>query len=445
MRGIIIQIDYPHQCIRNKSIDLYFCEENIGIQKGKMPKMFMNTVNQYHKKTPPRRQRGMQQGYTRLNKIKLIRGGKEYFDCLIHMIETAQETIHLQTYIFDDDETGQNIGNALKAAARRNVQVFVMVDSYASRLLLSRHFIHGLIKAGVRFRFFEPFFKSRHFYFGRRLHHKVVVTDTKYALTGGINISNRYNDMPGKPAWLDFALFAEGEIVKELCILCWKSWYGYPRLMELTPCELKPVQFNIRPEESCEVSMRRNDWVRRKNEISSTYVDMFRHAQSQIIILCSYFLPGRVIRRQLADAARRGVRIKVITAGVSDIWIAKYAERHIYKWLLQHNVELYEYKPNVLHGKIAVCDSRWVTLGSYNVNDLSAYASIELNINVRQEAFAKKTELMLLDIATKDCIQITRDYEMKSTNIFKRFARWFSYGFIHLVLYISTFYYKHNL
>lgn len=391
------------------------------------------------------RNSGKKGGYTSLNKIKLVRGGKEYFDCLISMIEKAKESIHLQAYIFDDDETGRSVGNALKAAAKRNVQVLVLVDGYASRLLLSRHFINDLKNAGIQFRFFEPFFKSRHFYFGRRLHHKVAVTDTKYALTGGINIANRYNDMPGVPAWLDFALYAEGEIAKELCILCWKTWNGYPRSMELTPCEQNQAQIEVRPEEAIEVSMRRNDWVRRKNEISSTYVDMFRHARSHITILCSYFLPGRVIRRQLADAARRGVRIKVITAGVSDVWIAKYAERYMYEWLLQHNVEIYEYRPNVLHGKIAVCDSRWITLGSYNINNLSAYASIELNINVRNENFAKATEQVLLDIITRDCIQITPEYEKKTSHIFKRFVRWFSYRFIHLGLYLSTFYYKHNI
>ncbi len=381
--------------------------------------------------------------YTRLNKIKLVRGGKDYFDFLIHLIETATDTIHLQTYIFDDDETGQRVGNALKDAVKRSVQVFVMVDGYASRLL-SRRFIDDLKNAGIRFRLFEPFFKSKYFYFGRRLHHKVMVVDTKYALIGGINIADRYNDLPGMPAWLDFALYAEGEVAKELCILCWKTWKGYPSSMEATPCELQKIVHNIPAERACEVSIRRNDWVRRKNQISSTYVDMFRNARSHITILCSYFLPGSVIRRHLAEAARRGVRIKVITAGVSDVWIAKYAERYMYDWLLKHNVEVYEYRPTVLHGKIAVSDNRLVTIGSYNINDLSAYASIELNINVRNEAFASQTEQILLDIAANDCIRITKEYQVQTTNIFKRFSRWLSYGFINAGLYLSTFYYRHK-
>ncbi|HEY6502927.1 MAG TPA: phospholipase D-like domain-containing protein, partial [Chitinophagaceae bacterium] len=322
-------------------------------------------------------------------------------------------------------------------------EVHLLTDGYASKVM-SKPFITSLQEAGIHFRFFNPLFKSKHFYFGRRLHHKVVVTDMKYAMVGGVNISDRYNDMPGKPAWLDFALYIEGEAAKELCVLCWKTWKNYPAKMGLTPCEQKEMQFSIPPGEACNVSMRRNDWVRRKNEISATYIDMFRHAGSHITILCSYFLPGRVIRRQIRYASTRGVKIKVITAGMSDVMVAKYAERYMYGWLLRHHVELYEYQPKVLHGKIAVCDSEWMTIGSYNINDISAYASIELNMNVRNEGFTRESEQVLLRIAEKDCIRITPEYYVQTKNIFKQFIRWFSYQFIRFVFYLFTFYYKHK-
>ena len=201
--------------------------------------------------------------------------------------------------------------------------------------------------------------------------------DAKYALAGGINISDRYNDMPGKPAWLDFALFVEGEIAKELCILCWKAWNGFIRDMGITPCEKKQLNFKIPLENRSEVRMRRNDWVRRKNEITATYVSMLRTANKQITILCSYFLPGKVIRKQMVYAVKRGVSIRVIAAGRSDVMLAKYAERWLYDWLLRNGIELYEYQRNVLHGKIAVSDDEWITIGSYNINNISTYAGIE--------------------------------------------------------------------
>ena len=111
-------------------------------------------------------------GYISQNKIKLIRGGRSYFDQLIRMINAAEQIIQLQVYIFDDDETGREITTALMEAAKRNVAVYLMADGYASQKL-SKKFIRELEEAGVHFRFFEPLFRSRNSYFGRRLHHKV--------------------------------------------------------------------------------------------------------------------------------------------------------------------------------------------------------------------------------------------------------------------------------
>jgi cardiolipin synthase len=379
--------------------------------------------------------------YSDLNKVQLIRGGRDYFDLLLELINRATESIHLQTYIYDDDETGRQVADALKAAARRNVSVYLMTDGYASQVMAQR-FINELKESGVHFRFFEPIFRSKYFYFGRRMHHKVFVADTKYALVGGINITNRYNDMPGKPAWLDFALYAEGKIATDLCVLCWKTWNNFPLKMGITPCEEKQLLFSFTDKETSPVRMRRNDWVRRKNEISATYREMFRNARSHITIICSYFLPGKVIRRLLSNASKRGVKIRIITAGPSDVMLAKHAERWMYDWLLRHKIELYEYQPAVLHAKVAVCDSEWLTIGSYNINDISAYASIELNLDVRNPVFAARVEQTLQVILEKECVPITREKHIRTKNVFKQFIRWFSYEFIRLGLYMLTFYYK---
>ena len=379
--------------------------------------------------------------YSARNKVKLIRGGKEYFDLLLELINNATESIHLQTYIYDDDKTGKLVAAALKAAVKRKVVVYLFADGYASQVM-SKKFIHELGSSGIHFRFFEPLFKSSYFYFGRRMHHKVFVADTKFALVGGVNITDRYNDMPDEPAWLDFGLYAEGEIARELCVLCWKTWNGFPKKMEITPCEEKELSFSFTDEETCKVRMRRNDWVRRKNEISATYVEMLRNAHSHIIIMCSYFLPGKMIRRLLIAAVKRGVKIKVISAGRSDVRLAKKAERWMYDWLLRNEIELYEYQPSVLHAKIAVCDSEWLTIGSYNINNISAYASIELNLDVRNADFAKSAEKMLENIMLNESVPITLEKHSHSKNIFIQFTRWCSYQIIRIGFYLFTFYFK---
>jgi cardiolipin synthase len=380
-------------------------------------------------------------GYSSVNRVKLIRGGKPYFDLLLQMIAGAKESIHLQTYIYDDDETGIAVAEALKEATLRNVKVYLMADGYASQVM-SQSFINEMRAAGIHFRFFEPLFKSKFFYFGRRLHHKMAVVDTRYALVGGINITNRYNDMPGKPAWLDYALYTEGETARELCVLCWKTWKGFPVNMGITPCEEKQLSFEIPAAERSDVRMRRNDWVRRKNQISKTYLEMLRNSSSQVTILCSYFIPGHVIRRNMVQAVNRGVRVRVIAAGPSDVMLAKHAERWLYDWLLRKGIELYEYRKNILHGKIAVADDEWMTIGSYNINDISAYASIELNLDVRNPDFAKEVKHELEEIIANDCILISPEQHSSTKNIFVQFIRWFSYHFITVAFNLITFYFK---
>jgi len=378
--------------------------------------------------------------YSPDNYVKLVKGGKEYFDLMLAVIDQAKDTIHLQVYIYDDDETGIRVADALKEAVNRKVKVYLLVDGYASQVM-SKKFRKDLQSAGIYFRFFDPIFKNKQFYFGRRLHQKVFVADSRYALVSGINITNRYNDMPGYSAWLDFGVYVEGEIARELCVLCWQTWQGFPTRMRSAPCGdiWKPKK---NPEELSLIRIRRNDWVRGRTQISKSYNELLRTAKSHIILLSSYFLPGNIIRVNLLKAVRRGVKIRVILAGLSDVKVAKYAERYIYDWLLRNGIEIYEYQGNVLHGKLSICDSEWLTIGSYNINNISAYASVELNLDIRNPDFTKKVEAMLENIIQEKCIRITETSFKKSSNIFNRFVRWVSYQFIRAVLYMFTFYFR---
>lgn len=373
--------------------------------------------------------------------IVLVRGGKEYFDLLIALIDGSKSLVYLQTYIFDDDATGQRVAAALKAAAQRNVAVRVYADGYASQVM-SQAFIDELRSSGVQFRFFEPLLKSRHFYFGRRMHQKIFVVDQHQALVGGINITDRYNDIDGQPAWLDFALYTRGSVSKELSDFCEQSWnyHGFHTSGHIRKTSIKGKDPG--KEELPLILIRRNDWVKGKKEITMTYQKMFRQAQSEILIMCSYFLPGNAIRRLLSLAARRGVKITVITAGRSDVKMAKSAERWLYDWLLRNNIRLYEYQPTILHAKIAVCDRNWFTIGSYNINNISAYASLELNLEVRDKLISEGVARIIDEIAFQDCVQITMEDHRRTRNAFTQFSRWFSYQFIRVVFNMLTFYYK---
>jgi len=384
---------------------------------------------------------GYSASYTSRNKVNLIRGGKEYFDLLLQLINRSQKNIHFQFYIFLEDETGTAVMEALKLASQRGVSVFLHLDAYASQKL-PRRCVKEMKAAGVNVKWFEPLLRSRHFYFGRRLHHKVVVVDGLYSLVGGINICNRYNDMPGEPAWLDMALYCEGDASFILLNTCRQIWSDKKRLPPVSYDIIEQFCEQIPVTEHTYVRVRRNDWVKRKSDIWKSYLELFNKAEKTITIMCSYFLPGRLFRRKINQAVKRGVKIKVILAGTSDIMIAKHAERYLYDWMLKNNIEIYEYQKTVLHAKVAVYDNSWLTVGSYNVNNISAYASLELNLDVKDKALALHTEKQLQDIITQHCKQITRDNYTSSTHFFRRLWQKICYGFINNVLNLFTFYFK---
>ena len=369
--------------------------------------------------------------------IRLIHGGKEYFDLLRLLISTARESIYLQVYIFSDDETGRGIADLLLQAAQRNVKVYLLVDGYASQDLPDA-FITRLKSGGVSIRLFEPVWRSKYFYVGRRLHHKVVVVDNRYSLVSGINISNRYNDVQDIPAWLDWAVYAEGKVAAQLSHVCRKR---------VLPSTLRSMQKDATDryyDSQVEglVTVRINDWVRRKREITNSYLSMFRHAGSRIIIMSPYFLPGRYFRKSMKRAAQRGVCIQLILAGPSDVMLSKYAERYMYRWLFRNNIEIYEYQKNILHGKMAVFDSQWATAGSYNVNNISAYASIELNLVIRDPGFVHMAEQELTGIIANDCVRITEEIYNRRTTLWTRFLQRSAYDIFRLLFFIFTFYFR---
>lgn len=376
--------------------------------------------------------------YTLHNNVELLRGGRPYFSKLLELIETARHSIHLQVYIFDEDNTGRQVAKALMDAAARGVQVFLLIDGYASKSL-SPAFRKELHASGVRFRWFEPILRTNDFYFGRRLHHKILVVDSFYSLVGGINISDKYNDTDDDPAWLDWALYSTGDISVELMKVCSKLWTKSSRkALALINFERLPAVV----EQECLVRVRRNDWVQNKTQISGSYLEMFRLATSQITIMSSYFLPGRLFQKHLRQAAKRGVEVRLILAGTSDIRLAKYAERYIYRWMLRNKMKIYEYQPSVLHGKIATYDDRWATIGSYNVNNISAFASIELNLDVQDREFAKDLRLRLDEIIQTDCQAITEDTYRTGYSVFSQFGQWLAYNSVRLLFYLFTFYFR---
>jgi len=378
-------------------------------------------------------------GYTSHNRVKLIRGGADYFNLAEELIDQAVHSVHLQMYIFVKDETGTRIADALARAAFRKVHVYLMLDGYASGDL-DKGLIERLRESGVHFRWFQPIVKGKAFYVGRRMHHKLLVVDGLHSLVGGVNVSNRYNDLHDQPAWLDYAIHVVGEASSEIlnrCINMWSRtmWAKIGRHKVFNWNNLMPVKSDVF------ARIRINDWIRNRIQISRSYQEMFHRANKQITILSAYFVPGTTLRRHLVKASKRGVSIRVILTARSDIFLGKAAERYFYPWLLEQNVEIHEYSKSVLHGKLATYDRQWATIGSYNVNSLSAYASIELNVDVHNADFAATVDDELNSIIS-NCTLIDPAAFQTKTNFLLRIKRRISYEFYRIAFFLFTFYYR---
>ncbi len=377
------------------------------------------------------------------NKARLIQGGAPFFEALQKLITGATVSIYLQTYIFSPDSTGSVIAKALMDAAQRGVSVYLLVDGYASDQI-SKPFIQQLEEAGVNFRFFEPLFRSEHFYFGRRLHQKVAVVDNRCALISGSNIADRYNDLPGHPAWFDMGILVEGDAALEIFEVCRKIWEKDTARKNPLKKKLSSIFNYITAEEAVGVRVLQNDWVRRKQEVFYAYHKLFKESKKSITIVCSYFLPGLSLRKRLSKAVARGVEVRVVLGSKSDVALTKHAERYLYRWMLRNGITIYEYLPTVLHAKLAVVDDDLLTIGSYNINDLSALASVEMNVLVKDHELTASLRTKINEVIETGCRLI--DKKNYKTRLFslKQFWQAICYYAITITVTVGTFYYRRS-
>lgn len=357
------------------------------------------------------------------NAATFLRAGNSAFAQMVDCIDKARYEIHLQTYIFVNDETGALIHQALLRAAHRGVKVFLLLDAYGSlELMRNNPWKTAWQTAGIRFRWFGRPFTGENLNIGRRLHQKVLLIDGQTAIVGGFNIANRYNDMPGLPAWLDFGLLVEGPVCMQLRKLVLQIW----RTDGHAP-EDNPVWGSLTPKGEVPVQIIRNDWLRGVYEISAAYREALQKAQEHVIIVGAYFTPGRRIRNSLQQAVSNGVKVQLILSQHTDVWIAKYATRYLYHWLLRNNIEIYEWPVTVVHGKVAVIDKHWATVGSYNLNFLSAYESIELNFLLEHPKTATSIHDSLANIIAKECTPFKWEDFTREHHLWNQIKEWIAY------------------
>jgi cardiolipin synthase A/B len=364
--------------------------------------------------------------YKSADAVQLLESGTEFFSAVLMLINHAKTTLHLQYYALSPDETGNEIIQALKEAAKRGVSVKLLLDAFGSKAMKGNP-LHELKKAGVEYRLFSPvlLYKLRT---GRRLHHKIIVADSVTAIVGGINISDKYKGTAGQAAWLDFALQIHGAVCADIATLCGRLLYGHKSSFKKKPLhtgtgsELIPVR------------IAHEDWFLKKHQVHTDLQQAIYFAKERIVIVCSYFIPNYKMIRLLKKAAESGVEIHLYLQGKSDILLARDAGRYWYRALQRQHINIYEFPARVLHGKLAMIDDKWLTIGSSNFNHLSNYTSIETNTEVCSEQFCSIVKNQLQKNFDLYAQKIAPQMYLAEKNPFRLFRWWVSWQLSNLLM-----------
>jgi cardiolipin synthase len=326
------------------------------------------------------------------NRLGLLHCGAEFFPALIASFDAAKAEIYLETYIFADDGTGEKVKDALQRAARRGVVVHVITDWLGCGRTQSNRLHKEFLAAGVRHRRFNPWFRRG----VARTHRKICVVDRNLAFIGGLNINddlvsddNSCAPLPA-PRW-DFAITIEGPLVRAI-----------HREVETQWAKLGNMTLKTRWERFKQISATRitvsnapalaglvvRDNLRNRHTIQRAYLQALGHAKKSAWLANPYFAPGRKLRDALAGAAARGVEVTLLL-GVGQFRLQDAVAQSFYPKLLNSGVKVVEYRRTQLHGKVAVVDDEWATVGSSNYDGLSLFVNHEANIVVKNADFAR--------------------------------------------------------
>lgn len=326
------------------------------------------------------------------NRVELLSTGEEYFPRLLQAIRGSSRRIHLETYLFEDDEVGREVAAQLAQAARRGVQVRLVIDGFGGGDH-ARRLARDLQAEGAQVRIFRPerWWRLQRRLF-RRLHRKIALVDDTLAFVGGINIIAEPADEPGPR--LDFTVACEGPIVGAVALSCERLWWALSlsRLGETAlpfPVPRRPAVRRARAGHTRVALLLRDNLMHRRT-IERAYLEALAIAQREVLIACAYFIPGRVLRKALVDAARRGVRVRLLLQGRAEHIVQFYAQHALYGQLLAGGVKIHLYTRSFLHAKAAVIDEDWATVGSSNLDPYSLLMAREANLLVRDAAFSAR-------------------------------------------------------
>jgi cardiolipin synthase len=366
--------------------------------------------------------------------IPFLLSGAPFFTELIQSIHQSKRSIHIHVYIFDGDETGFMVYQALLEAAARGVQITLVLDAFGSKSF-PQAWKEKLELLGMSVSFFSRFKLAFTFHTGTRLHHKIFIFDGQIALLGGINISNHYSAFGSGKTWLDFGVKVQGNLVQDLLHIS----LGIEK-----PLGRKYKQQYQAQTGTVKARILQNHWAKARFGISKQYRQSIRSSKQQITLVASYFLPSIALKRMLKNAQKRGVQVSLILGGISDVPIIRNATHHYYADLLIAGVQIYEWQASVLHAKLAFIDHDWMSVGSYNINHLSDFGSTECNIEIVDANYQSACLNLVKSLMEKSAKHIEATDYLKKLSFNQKLINYCAYHAMRLSFRI-LFYFQSDL
>jgi cardiolipin synthase len=337
------------------------------------------------------------------NAVELLIDGPSTYRAMFAAIERAHDYVFVESFIFEDAVEGERrLSVLLEAAARRGVHIDVLYDAVGS-LGTKQEFLDELAGAGIRLCVFNPInpLDKRSSSLNHRDHRKVVVVDGEIAFAGGMNFSRAYRLTSAQvrkraldkqealeSGWRDTHVSIRGTGATELERHFRETWQraqcqgDLPAFRDVAR-RAGTVLVQIIASTPQEPDKEPN------NVIYATLLSVITYAQRSIDITMAYFVPDEALEKELMDAAKRGVKVRIIVPSYSDFSGVFYAGRAHYERLLQAGVELYELEDAFLHSKSIVVDGVWSSVGSTNFDWRSFVHNDEINVCVIDIGFAQ--------------------------------------------------------
>ena len=321
------------------------------------------------------------------NDVRELSNGDEIFPAMLEAIRSAKRTISFESYIYWSGGPGNEFADALAERARAGVKVHVMIDWMGSHQAEESR-LDTMRAAGVDVAKYNPPRLLTLLDVNNRTHRKLLIIDGRIGFTGGVGVADKWAGHGDSPEhWRDEHFRIEGPTVAQMQATFMDNW------VELRPDIHHDEAYfpELLPVGTIKAQVVHSAPNGGSLKIRLMYGLFVGGARRTLRIANAYFVPEDAAVDELVLAARRGTKVELIVPGaITDAQTIRRASRAKWGKLLEAGVAIYEFQPSMYHCKVMIVDDLWVSVGSTNFDNRSFRINDEANLNIRDEAFAKR-------------------------------------------------------